>query len=70
VAERDEPVLHGELRAIIERLDERISSLDRNMTEMRADLRQMRNWLIGLYMFILAVAGVAVTLVRTAPPAS
>ena len=70
MAERDEPVLHGELRAIIERLDERISSLDRNMTEMRADLRQMRNWLIGLYMFILAVAGVAVTLVRTAPPAS
>jgi len=70
VAEHDEPVLHGELRAIIERLDELISSLDRNMSEMRADLRQMRNWLIGLYMFILAVAGVAVTLVRTAPPAS
>ena len=70
MAEHDEPVLHGELRAIIERLDELISSLDRNMSEMRADLRQMRNWLIGLYMFILAVAGVAVTLVRTAPPAS
>lgn len=68
MADRDEPVLHGELREMINRLDERISSLDRNMmtqlTDMRADMRQMRNWLIGLYMFILAVAGVAVTIVK------
>lgn len=89
MAEHHEPVLHGELREMINRLDERISGLDRNMgdriseitdtmkdmrTEMRAsqteihtDMRQMRNWLIGLYLFILSVATGTVAFYKAFP---
>jgi hypothetical protein len=70
MAEQGEPMYHGELRAMIDRLDERLSSLDRNLTERRTDIRHLTNGLIGLYLFILAVAGLALTFFRTAPPAS
>jgi hypothetical protein len=66
MAEQGEPMYHGELRAMIDRL----SSLDRTLTEMRSDIRHLTNGLIGLYLFILAVAGLALTFFRTAPPAS
>jgi hypothetical protein len=59
------------MHEIIQRLDEldgRISSVDRNLTEqlkeIRADQRQSRHWLIGLYGTILAVAGIAVAIVK------
>ena len=68
MAERDEPLLYGELREMIQRIDERISNLDRNfinaITDIRADMRQMRNCLIGLYMFIIAVATAAITVAK------
>lgn len=64
----DEPILRGELREIIQRLDERISSLDRNMTDMRADMRadirQMRHWIFGLYGFILTVAAISIAVTK------
>jgi hypothetical protein len=70
MADDQDDVTYGQMMAVVERLDDRISSLDRNLTEMRTDIRHLTNWLIGLYLFILAVAGAAITLLRTAPPAS
>jgi hypothetical protein len=59
----DEPILRGELLEIVHRLDERLSSLDRNMIEIRYDIRHLQNWMIGLYLFIITVA--CVTIVKT-----
>ena len=77
MADYHDYVTYGQMMAVVERLDERISGLAqevRNLREdfgqMRTDLRHLTNWLIGLYLFILAVAGLAITLLRTAPPAS
>lgn len=78
MAERDEPVLHGELREMIQRLDERISSLERtvidavshirsDVQDMRADIRQVRGWIFMLYIFIIGVATAAVTIYNALP---
>ena len=64
MAEDYDPVLRGELREMIQRLDERISGLDRNMTDMRADMRQMRTWIFGLYGFILSIAAISIAVVK------
>jgi hypothetical protein len=56
----DEPIIRAEFLEIIRRLDERISSLDRNMTELRHDMRNIQNWIVGLYLFVITVAGVSV----------
>ena len=33
-------------------VNQRLDSLERSLSDIRADLRQMRNWLISLYVFI------------------
>jgi hypothetical protein len=57
-----------ELIARAEHLVERLSSLDRNLTlmteELRADNRQMRQWIFGLYAMIIAVAGVGMAVIK------
>jgi hypothetical protein len=71
----EEPIVRNELLQMIQRLDERISSLDRNMTlmrenlndavkDLRADNRQVRTWIFGLYMAVIGVAAVAVAIVK------
>jgi hypothetical protein len=67
MAEQGEPMYHGELRAIIERLDERISSLDRNMTEMRADIRHLSGRLFTLHLAMWGAVGVGFTLYKLFP---
>lgn len=77
LAEYHDYVTYGQMMAVVERLDERISGLAQEVRhlredfgQMRTDLRHLTNWLIGLYLFILAVAGLALAFFRTAPPAS
>ena len=33
-------------------LNQRLDSIERSLSDIRADMRQMRNWLISLYVFI------------------
>ena len=33
-------------------VNQRLDSIERSLSDIRADLRQMRNWLISLYVFI------------------
>ena len=33
-------------------VNQRFDSIERSLSDIRADMRQMRNWLIGLYVFI------------------
>jgi hypothetical protein len=42
-------------------LNQRLDGIERSLSDIRADLRQMRNWLISLYVFIaLGFLGVLV----------
>jgi hypothetical protein len=71
MAEYHDYVTYGQMMAVVKRLDERISGLaQEDFGQMRTDIRHLTNGLIGLYLFILAVAGLALTFFRTAPPAS
>lgn len=51
MAEKNGPVTHGELVKIIRRLDDRVSTLDRNtnqsLAEMRADIRMLTRFVMG-----------------------
>ena len=35
-----------------EQINQRLDSIERSLSDIRADMRQMRNWLISLYVFI------------------
>ncbi len=67
MAERHDPVTHGELVEIVRRLDDRISGMDRNMTEMRADIRMLTRFVMGSYAMMIGVAGALFTLYKMFP---
>ena len=67
MAERNDPVTHGELVEIVRRLDDRISGMDRNMTEMRADIRMLTRFVMGSYAMMIGVAGAHFTLYKMFP---
>ncbi len=67
MAERHDPVTHGELVEIVCRLDDRISGMDRNMTEMRADIRMLTRFVMGSYAMMIGVAGALFTLYKMLP---
>lgn len=71
MAERNDPVTHGELVEIIRRLDDRISTLDRNtnqsLAEMRADIRMLTRFVMGSYAMMIGVAGALFTLYKMFP---
>ena len=41
-----------ELRAAINNLEKRFEQVDKRLDQIQADMRQMRQWQIGLYVFI------------------
>lgn len=41
-----------ELRAAINNLEERFEQVDKRLDQIHADMRQMRQWQMGLYVFI------------------
>lgn len=71
MAERHDPVTHGELVEIMRRLDDRISSLDRNVNqslgEMRSDIRMLTRFVMGSYAMMIGVAGALFTLYKMFP---
>ena len=67
MAERHDPVTHGKLVEIVRRLDDRISGMDRNMTEMRADIRMLTRFVMGSYAMMIGVAGALFTLYKMFP---
>jgi len=67
MAEYHDYVTYGQLMAIVERLDERISSLDRNVTEMRADIRHLSGRLFTLHLAMWGAVGVGFTLYKLFP---
>lgn len=67
MAERHDPVTHGELVEIVRRLDDRISSMDLNLSEMRADIRMLTRFVMGFYAVMLGAVGIAFTLYKVFP---
>ncbi len=57
----------AELVESVRRLDDRISSMDRNMTEMRADIRMLTRFVMGSYAMMIGVAGALFTLYKMFP---
>lgn len=46
---------------------DRISSMDRHMTEMRADIRMLTRFVMGSYAMMIGVAGALFTLYKMLP---
>ena len=72
--ERDAYVTYGEMMAVVERLDERISGLAQevrglraDMADMRADIRHLSGRLFTLHLALWGVVGVGFTLYKLFP---
>ena len=44
--------LRAELRAAIRNMEERFEQVDKRLDQIHADMRQIRQWQMGLYVFI------------------
>ena len=44
--------LRAELRAAIRNMEERFEQVDKRLDQVQADIRQIRQWQMGLYVFI------------------
>ena len=74
MAEFDDYVTYGQLMAVVNRLDERISAvvqevrgLRADMTEMRADIRHLSGRLFTLHLALWGVVVVGFTLYKLFP---